>query len=120
MKGLLQWRIFEEHCNNLLNLSSTPASGARWHDPGDGVDHRHYSETDYALLVDAKFTEAGSKTINLKEMRIWLIRAGEAGKRFAMPVRFLDKKGQTEDFIVVPLNDYAELITNYREHHGES
>jgi hypothetical protein len=121
MKGLVQWRIFEDHCNELLHLSGTAASGARWHDPGDGVDHRHYSETDYALLIDAKYTEAKSHAVSAFKLRNWVQRAQEMGKRFAMPLRFRDRMGGGfEDYVLVPLNDYAELLTNYREHHGEA
>lgn len=110
MRHLLGWDAFELHCQEMLGLSGTAASGSQWHDPGDGVDQRHYTETDYALMIDAKYTKQRSFSVNLAFMRTWLNRAGEAGKRFALPIRFEDWRGQTEDFIVVPLNDYVELI----------
>lgn len=49
------WAAFEAYTNRLLGLSATVASGSQDHDPGDGVDRRHHSETDYALMADCKY-----------------------------------------------------------------
>lgn len=116
MKHPLGWREFEAHVNQLLGLSGTVSSGNQAHDPGDGVDRRHPSETDYALMVDAKYTIAGSFTVNRKLMGSYIRRAATAGKRFALPVRLVDPcTSRVDDYIVVPLDDFAMLLESYRE-----
>ena len=110
------WEAFERYVNRVLGLQATVASGARDHDPGDGVDRRHHSETDYALMADAKYTEKASFPVNAKLMRQYVQRAAEAGKRFVLPVRLVDSGGrEVHDYIVVPLQDYVALLENYRE-----
>lgn len=49
------WEAFERYVNRVLGLQATVASGSKDYDPGDGVDRRHHTETDYALMADAKF-----------------------------------------------------------------
>lgn len=116
MRTPLGWAAFESYVNTLLGLSATAASGSQAHDPGDGVDRRHHSETDYALMVDAKYTERGSFSINRKLMGQYVLRAAEAGKRFALPVRLVDMRTKNvDDYVVVPLQDYAALLETYRE-----
>ena len=45
-----------------------------------------------------------------------MFKAGEMGKRFAMPIRFesLNVKDQPEDYILLSLNDFAELLEKAR------
>ena len=68
MKNARGWVAFERHANEILGLRTTVASGSRWHDPGDGVDPRHHSETDFALLIDAKYTEAQSFSLSAAKL----------------------------------------------------
>lgn len=110
------WAAWESYINRLLGLDSTVASGNQAHDPGDGVDRRHHSETDYALMVDAKYTEQKSFSLNRTLMDQYVRRAAEAGKSFVLPVRLLDTKTkQVHDYVVVPLQDYVALLETYRE-----
>ena len=60
MRAVPGWRNFEVYVNELLGLEGTIASGSQFHDPGDGVDRRHHTETDFALMVDAKYSERAS------------------------------------------------------------
>lgn len=116
MRTELGWEAWENCVNRLLGLDSTVASGNQAHDPGDGVDRRHHSETDYALMVDCKYTEQKSFSINAKLLAQYVRRAAEAGKRFVLPVRLVDGGGRgVHDYIVVPLQDYVELLETYRE-----
>lgn len=109
------WEAWERYVNAALGLDSTVASGSQAHDPGDGVDRRHHSETGYALMVDAKYTERKSFPVNGRLMSQHVRRAAEAGKSFALPVRLVDKAtGRLEDFIVVPFEDYRMLLESYR------
>lgn len=110
----LAWQAFEDYVNTLLGLSPTAASGSQFHDKGDGVDRRHHSQTDYAVQADAKYTTKGSYAISLKLMRQWAREATSAGKSFIMPIRFVDVYQDAEDFVVVPLQDYAMLLEAYR------
>lgn len=116
MRHVLGWAAFEAHINHLLSLSPTIASGSQPHDPGDGVDRRHYHETDYALQVDAKYTIKGSFAVNRAFMRKSWERAANAGKAFALPIRFADEHtGTVEDYVVLPLDDYVGLLQAHRD-----
>jgi len=116
MKYIRGWQAFEAHANSVLGLRATIASGSQWHDPGDGVDPRHHSETDFALLIDAKYTEAGSFTVNAAKLLAWTQKAQEMGKRFAMPIRLMPKwADEPEDYVVLRLDDFAELLDKVRE-----
>lgn len=116
MRHELGWAAWEAYVNRLLGLDSTVASGSQAHDPGDGVDRRHHTETDYALMVDAKYTERKSFSISAKLMGQYVRRAAEAGKSFLLPVRLVDTgTKEVHDFVVVPLQDYVMLLETYRE-----
>jgi hypothetical protein len=110
------WKAFETHACTVLGLQPTIASGSQWHDPGDGVDRRHHSETDFALLIDAKYTESNSFSVNAAKLFEWVQRAQEMGRRFAMPIRLLPKWADfPEDYVVLRLDDLGELLDKLRE-----
>lgn len=116
MRHDLGWAAWESYINRLLGLDSTLASGSQAHDVGDGVDRRHHSETDYALMVDCKYTEQKSFSVNAKLMAQYVRRAAENGKSFLLPVRLSDTSTkQVHDYVVVPLQDYVMLLESYRE-----
>lgn len=116
MRTELGWDAFERYVNRVLGLESTIASGSKAYDPGDGVDRRHHSQTDYALMADAKYSEQKSFSISAKLLGQYVRRAAEAGKRFVLPVRLVDTRTKTvHDYIVVPLQDYVTLLEAYRE-----
>lgn len=116
MRQQLGWEAWERYVNSVLRLDSTIASGSQAHDPGDGVDRRHHSETDYALMADAKYTEQKSFSLNAKLLAQYVRRAAEAGKSFVLPVRLVDKAADdVHDFVVVPLQDYVMLLDSWRE-----
>lgn len=116
MRQVLTWDAWESYINQVLGLEATLASGSQAHDPGDGVDRRHHSETDYAIMADAKYTERKSFSISAKLMGQYVRRAAEFGKRFVLPVRLVDSgTKEVHDYIVVPLQDYVELLEVYRD-----
>lgn len=119
MRTELGWEAFEAYVNRALGLSATVASGSQAHDPGDGVDRRHHSETGYALMVDAKYCERKSFPLNAKLLGQYVRRAAEMGKRFVLAVRLVDSGGlEVHDYVVVPLQDYVTLLETYREVEG--
>ena len=110
------WDAWESYVNRALGLEATLASGSQAHDPGDGVDRRHHTETDYAIMADAKYTERKSFSVSAKLMGQYVQRAAEFGKRFVLPVRLVDSgTKEVHDYIVVPLQDYVALLEVYRE-----
>lgn len=116
MRHELGWEAWEAYVNKALTLDGTVASGNQAHDVGDGVDRRHRRETDYALMVDAKYTEQKSFSVNAKLLSQYVRRAAEAGKSFALPVRLVDKVTRdVKDFVVVPFEDYRMLLETYRK-----
>jgi hypothetical protein len=109
------WEAWEDEVNKALGLSSTVGSGSQAYDPGDGTDRRHHSVTDYALQVDAKYTERTSFSLNSKLIRQWSDRALAQGKRFVLPVRFWTKGSNApEDYVVIPFDDFVGLVECYR------
>lgn len=116
MRQTLGWDSWESYVNRVLGLEATLASGSQAHDPGDGVDRRHHTETDYAIMADAKYTERKSFSVSAKLMGQYVQRAAEFGKRFVLPVRLVDSgTKEVHDYIVVPLQDYVALLEVYRE-----
>lgn len=112
MKG---WQEHEAHIQKVLGLDSTVASGAKFHDIGDAVDRSHPSESDFRLLADAKYTEKGSYSVNLKFLRQMTDKAVELGKRFILPIRLWPTTEQLpHDYVVVSLDDFAELLEKAR------
>lgn len=116
MRDVLGWAAFEAYVNGKLGLSATLASGSQPHDPDDGVDRRHHTETDYALSVDSKYTVRSSFAVNRKMLRKSWDRATARGKNFALPIRFADEKtGEVDDWVVLPFEDYVALVAEYRD-----
>lgn len=119
MRHELGWEAWERYVNAALGLDGTVASGSQAHDLGDGVDRRHHSETDYALMVDCKYTERKSFSFSGQLLSQYVRRAAEVGKSFALPVRLVDKREKTvKDFVVVPFQDYVMLVESHRRTEG--
>lgn len=107
------WERHEREVQELLGLSATPGSGNQWHSPSDGVDNTHYSSATFPLMVDCKCTVNKSYSVTREFMAKWREKAEMAGKRFALPIRFAEKDPRShrhEDYIVLTLDDFAELL----------
>ncbi|QIG58367.1 holliday junction resolvase [Gordonia phage Skog] len=110
-----EWQKFEDHVNETLGLERTAASGSQWHSPGDGVDNTHYDDSDFLVMADAKYTENRTFTLSSKFLGDYEMRAAEAGKRFVLPIRFANRRERVKkDFVVLSLDDFAELLTKAR------
>lgn len=111
-QGLPGWEGHESYVQELFGFSSTIASGSKWHDQGDAVDHQHYAEDDIRFIVDCKFTESQSYSVSLKMMEQWTQNAGELGKRFMLPLRFWPRgKRRPKDYVILSLDDFHEILT---------
>jgi hypothetical protein len=109
------WQAHEKHVQDLLELDSTPGSGNQFYAPGDAVDNRHQQQSSFAVLADCKYTEKGSFSVNHHFMAQQTDRATEAGKRFVMPIRFFHRGARhPDDYVVLGLDDFAELLTKAR------
>lgn len=112
------WQAHEGHVQKLLNLDSTICSGNKFYDPGDGVDRSHPRQNSFALIIDAKCTTAKSFSLKLDVLKEWEEKAYAWGKRFAMPIRFENPvNDRVTDYILLPLNDFAELLELARDRH---
>lgn len=116
-KGNPKWEQFEHHVQEFLNLRSTPGSGNQWHDVSDG---RSRSEDSYKLMVDCKFTESKSYSLNGKLLQGWYDKATELGYHFALPVRLEGSAGRTKEWVAITLDDYVELVESMRILNGPS
>ena len=110
-KGNPKWEQFERSVQDLLSLRSTPGSGNQWHDISDG---RSKPEDPYRLMVDCKYTERGNFSLNGNVLQDWHDRATELGYYFVLPVKLDGSKGRHKEWVVVHLDDYAELVENHR------
>jgi hypothetical protein len=108
------WQTHEEDVQRLLGLDSTICSGNKFYDPGDGVDRSHPDQNPFALIIDAKCTVAKSYSVRAEFLKEWEEKAATLGKRFAMPIRF-DAPGGKKDYILLTLNDFAELLEMARD-----
>lgn len=120
MPNMPDWEVFEYDVREVLGLDSTVCSGNQFNDPGDGVDRRHPSEGGFRMMVDAKFTEKGSWSINAKKFKEWFDRAAEMGLRGAVAVRLRPPGNRHRDYVILDLNDFAELLNDASERAARS
>ena len=111
-KGNPEWEKFETHVQRLLGLRETIASGTKWYDPGDGTTDK---ESQFTFLTDAKCTESKSWSVTLQFLTQWVEKSALFGHRFLMPLRFITDQREYEDFVVLPLDDFAEILEQAEE-----
>lgn len=117
-KGNPAWERFEHHTQEILKLRGTPGSGNQWHDPSDGVSR---VDDPYKVMVDCKYTDKASYSLSQAFLAQWWSKATMAGNRFALPVRFggdlvyAEHRSAPKDWVVITLDDYAELVETARE-----
>lgn len=109
------WQSWEHEIAEKFGLSTCIASGNQFQDPGDAVDRSNPHEEPFRLLVDGKFTEAGSFSLNVKKLMQWFDKGVEVGKRAVIAVR-LWPRGllRPVDVVVLDANDFAELLEKAR------
>ena len=61
-------------------------------------------------MIDAKTTEKASYSLRKKFLAQWKMKAEMLGKRFILPLRFLNDRGLYEDWAVLTMDDLVELI----------
>lgn len=103
------WEQHERDIQVILGLDSTICSGNKFHDPGDAVDHDR--ESVFPIVADCKFTEGKSFSVSRKVLEQWSDKAAEMGKRFIMPVRLCPRGTDPQDYVVLGLHDFAELLS---------
>ena len=102
------WKQHEKYVQEVLGLDSTICSGNKFYDPGDAVDNDR--ESPFPIIADCKFTERKSFSVASKTLSQWTDKAAEMGKRFIMPVRLSPKGSTSQDYVVIGLHDFAELL----------
>jgi hypothetical protein len=117
-KGNPLWEQFENRVQELLDLRSTPGSGNQWHDVSDG---RSRPEDRYKLMVDCKYTERRAFNLAAPVLSQWWEKATGAGYQFALPVKMDGlNTGRQKEWVVIPLDDYVELVDAIRTLRGEA
>jgi hypothetical protein len=112
------WFHWETDVQSALDLNAMPGSGNQWHAPSDGTTVGHWTETRWPIMVDCKHTTQKSFSVARKVMDQWVKQAMGSGKRFALPIRFEDENdthATRSDYVVIPMDDYAELVKLHRE-----
>jgi len=102
------WKQHEKDIQEILGLDSTICSGNKFHDPGDAVDNDR--ESIFPIVAECKFTEGKSFSVSSKALSQWADKAAEMGKRFIMPVRLSPRGSNPQDYVVIGLHDFAELL----------
>ena len=108
---LAKWQQHEREVQELLGLNSTICSGNKWYDPGDGVTR---GESSFPLYADCKCTENKSFSLNSATLADLEQRAADLGKRMIMPVRFHPPHVRPQDYVVIGLSDFVELLEGHR------
>lgn len=111
------WFKFEEDIQGMFGLEAMPGSGNQWHSPSDGAT-ANTSDVRWPLMVDCKHTVQKSYSLTRGLLDQWVRTALEKGKHFALPIRFEtpdDTTATRSDYVVIPTEDYAELVDFYRE-----
>ena len=103
------WERWEAEVATTLGLTQTRASGSMFHDTGDAVTRDRTSP--FPLWADAKFTERSSFALNLSKLLRYEEQATEAGKRFVLPLRFGRIDHPPQDYLVIGMADFAELLS---------
>lgn len=107
-KGNPEWEKFELHAQSLLGLRGTIASGTKWYDPGDGTSEREGIL--FPFMTDAKCTRSKSWSVSLQFLEQWTRKSSEFGKRFLMPLRFITDQMEYRDYVILTLDDFAEIV----------
>lgn len=107
------WEAWESFVNEQLGLRPTPGSGNQWYSKGDGIDG---SDSEYAVMVESKYTEKASFSINTKLLCNYRDIAFMAGRKFALCVRLWGRgQRQPADFAVIPFDMFVDLIEKAKE-----
>jgi hypothetical protein len=115
-KKLPGWQQFERDLQGLLGLDATICSGNQFQDPGDAVDNTPPADGGFKLLVDCKYTESNSYSLNRKTMQQWVLKGVERGKRAIMVIRMWPRGMVYEaDYVILPLDDFHELLELAKE-----
>lgn len=114
--GKSNWEKHEADVQELLGLDSTIASGTKWYDQGDATSNTNPQDDQFPIMLDCKATIQKSYSMDKVYLNQWRTKALLLGKRFLLPVRFVDDEGE-HDWCVVPLGDLAELLDQARRSH---
>lgn len=111
------WEVWERAVQAALGLTSTPGSGNQWHAPSDGRTPGHPADVGRGWMVDCKTTVRKSFSLPRQMLEQWEDKAALHGHRFLLPLRFLaaDRTGRNRDYVVVPWDDFLELVANQKE-----
>jgi hypothetical protein len=103
------WEVFERYVAQVFGLDTTIASGNKFFDPGDAVNRDR--DHPFPLFVDAKYTEAASYPLKMRELANYTERAADVGKRLVVALRFWPRgRREPEDYAIVGLHDLVELL----------
>jgi len=106
---LVDWQSHEQDIQRKLDLDSTIASGNKWYDIGDATSNTNRQDDNFPIVLDCKATEKLSYRLVRSYLEEWRKRALLQGKRFLLPVRFVND-GTEYDWCTLHLDDLAELL----------
>ena len=107
-----KWQQHEKDVAELLGLSLTSCSGNKWYDPGDGVTR---GPSSFPLYAECKCTEKLSYPLRLAMLNDLQMQAAALGRRMVLPVRFVPPFVGAQDYVVLGLHDFAELLDLVQE-----
>ena len=106
------WEQWETEMAERLGLRRTISSGNKFHDPGDAVTADRHDP--FPIYADAKCTSANSFSLKAYELRQYAERAAEQGRRLILPVRFWSPTNHHEDYVVIGMDDFQEMLEKCR------
>lgn len=111
---MVNWEKHEKDVQERLELDSTIASGSKWYDIGDATSNTNHQDDNFPIVLDCKATEKKSYRLDRRLLEDWRKRAITQGKRFLLPIRFVNE-GEEYDWCTLHLDDLAELLYLARE-----
>ena len=110
--GSTNWQIAEARIVNALGLRFTAESGRFFWDFGDATTANGES---FQLITDSKATQHKSYAVNRDFMREMADKTIQTGKRFALHIQFQQENRKDQDWVVIGLDDFAELVTSVND-----
>ena len=108
MIRLTDWRSAEAKAQEVLRLVGTPGSGNQWYAKGDSVGTDSGNLLD--LMVETKSTQNKSYSVRRDWVAEYRKTAMMVDKVFALHIQFQKAGGKPQDYILLELGDFAEMI----------
>lgn len=104
-----KWEDAEQRARDALGLVATPTSGSQWFSKGDSIGTDTLDMLSF--MLESKSTESKSYSVKRDWVAEYRKVAELAGKLFALHIEFINPPNQPDDYILMEMGDFVELMT---------